>query len=56
MSTPMEKHDEKVEEICEMTSIENFKKVRDLEQFALSLEKKLNDLSEIIEQMRLGSH
>ena len=52
MSTPMEKHDEKVEEISDMTSIENFKKVQNLEQWALSLEAKLNELSEIIDQMR----
>ena len=52
MSTPLEKIEGIQDEIIEMTSLENFKKIRNLEQFVLSLESKVKELEDIINQRK----
>ena len=51
MST-VEQINEKADEIIEITSLDNFKKIQNLEQYISSLEVKIAELTDMINQRR----
>lgn len=51
MST-IEQINGKTDEVIEMTSLDTFKKVQNLEQWILSLEGKIDKLTDLIDKMR----